>query len=101
MFRVSIKTKLSAVIAILVLGFALFNVAYYPRQVERRFRIQAELSARQVAEAASFALAPALEAGDQAEIGRILKGVKRIPAFRFSVVADPAGRVVAATPTAR
>ena len=37
MFRVSIKTKLSAVIAILVVGFALFNVAYYPRQVERRF----------------------------------------------------------------
>jgi signal transduction histidine kinase len=97
MFRVSIKTKLSAVIAILVLGFALFNVAYYPRQVERRFRAQAELSARQVAEAASFALAPALEAGDQAEISRILKGVKHIPAFRFSVVAGPGGRVVDAT----
>ena len=41
MFRLSIKTKLSAVIAILVVGFALFNVAYYPRQVERRFRAQA------------------------------------------------------------
>ena len=100
MFRVSIKTKLSAVIAILVLGFALFNVAYYPRQVERRFRAQAELSARQVAEAASFALAPALEAGDKPEIDRILRGVKHIPAFRFSVVADPSGRVVEATPAA-
>jgi signal transduction histidine kinase len=100
MFRVSIKTKLSAVIAILVLGFALFNVAYYPRQVERRFQAQAELSARQVAEAASFALAPALEGNRQAEINRILKGVKRIPAFRFSVVADPAGQVVDATPSA-
>jgi signal transduction histidine kinase len=100
MFRVSIKTKLSAVIAILVIGFALFNVAYYPRQVERRFRAQAELSARQVAEAASFALAPALGNGDQVEIQRILKGVKRIPAFRFSVVAEPGGRVVDATPSA-
>jgi signal transduction histidine kinase len=97
MVRVSIKTKLSAVIAILVLGFALFNVAYYPRQVERRFRAQAELSARQVADAASFALAPALESNNQEEISRILRGVKRIPAFRFSVVADPAGRVVDAT----
>jgi signal transduction histidine kinase len=100
MFRLSIKTKLSAVIAILVIGFALFNVAYYPRQVERRFRAQAELSARQVAEAASFALAPALEGGDQAEIQRILRGVKRIPAFRFSVVAAPGGRVVDTTPSA-
>ncbi|MDR3670668.1 MAG: ATP-binding protein [Holophaga sp.] len=100
MFRISIKTKLSAVIAILVLGFALFNVAYYPRQVERRFRAQAELSARQVAEAASFALAPALENGNQAEISRILRGVKRIPAFRFSVVAGPGGRVVDATASA-
>jgi signal transduction histidine kinase len=100
MFRLSIKTKLSAVIAILVIGFALFNVAYYPRQVERRFRAQAELSARQVAEAASFALAPALEGGHQAEIQRILRGVKRIPAFRFSVVAAPGGQVVDATPSA-
>ena len=55
MFRFSIKTKLSAVIAILVLGFALLNVAFYPRQMERRFRAQAEWSARQVAEAASVA----------------------------------------------
>jgi signal transduction histidine kinase len=100
MFRVSIKTKLSAVIAVLVIGFALFNVAYYPRQVERRFRAQAEMSARQVAEAASFALAPPLETGQQAEIQRILKGVKRIPAFRFSVVSAPGGRVVDATPSA-
>jgi len=100
MFRVSIKTKLSAVIAILVLGFALFNVAYYPRQVERRFRAQAALSARQVAEAASYALAPALEGDRPGEIIRILKGVKHIPAFRFSVVLDPAGRVLDASPAA-
>ena len=30
MLRISIKTKLIAVIAVLVLGFALFDVAYYP-----------------------------------------------------------------------
>jgi len=100
MFRFSIKTKLSAVIAFLVLGFALFNVAYYPRQEERRFREQAELSARQVAEAASFALAPVMDGYHPAEIDRILRGVKRIPTFRFSVVADPQGRVVDATASA-
>ena len=100
MFRLSIKTKLSAVIAILVLGFALFNVAYYPRQVEHRFRAQSELSARQVAEAASYALAPVLDGDHHEEISRILKGVKHIPAFRFSVVLDPAGRVLDASPGA-
>jgi signal transduction histidine kinase len=100
MFRISIKTKLSAVIAVLVAGFALFNMAYFPRQLERRFQAQAEVNARQVAEAASFALAPALERGQGLEISRILKGVMRNPAFRFSVVADPDGRVVDASPAA-
>jgi signal transduction histidine kinase len=100
MYRISIKTKLSAVIAILVLGFALFNVVFYPRQVERRFQRAAEQSARQVAEAASFALAPPLESGDRREISRILMGVKRNPAFRFSVVAGPGGQVVDASPAA-
>jgi signal transduction histidine kinase len=100
MFRFSIKTKLSAVIAILVLGFALFNVAYYPRQVERRFRQQAELSALQVAEAASYALVPVMDGYHPEQIDRILRGVRHIPTFRFSVVADREGRVVAATPNA-
>jgi len=100
MLRISIKTKLIAVIAVLVAGFALFNVAYVPRQMESRLRAQADLNVRQVAEAASFALAPALEGGRPEEIERILKGVKRNPAFRFSVVADAAGRVVDATAAA-
>ena len=100
MFRVSIKVKLSAVIAILVLGFALFNVAYYPRQVERRFRAQTELNALQVAEAASYALAPAIEGNHLAEINRILRGVTHISAYRFSVVLDSQGRIVESSPGA-
>jgi signal transduction histidine kinase len=98
--RISIKAKLIAVIAVLVTGFALFSVVYYPRQVERRFRAQAELNARQLAEAASYALAPALEGDRRAEAGRILEGIQRNPDFRFSLVADATGRVVAATPGA-
>ena len=98
MFRFSIKTKLSAVIAFLVLGFALFNVLYYPRQEERRFREQAELSARQVAEAASYALAPAMDGEHPEEIARVLRGIQRIPTFRFSMVVDPRGRILDASP---
>ena len=99
MFRLSIKTKLSAVISILVLSFALFNVAYYPRRVERQFKAQSEMSARQVAETASYALVPALSHGSHDEIARILEGVKNIPAFAFSAVYDDQGRAVDATPS--
>ena len=100
MLRLSIKTKLSALISILVLGFALFNVAYYPRRVERQLRTQAEQSARQVAEIASCALGAAPVRDHPAELARILEGVKRIHAFAFSVVYDGQGRVVDATPSA-
>jgi signal transduction histidine kinase len=98
MFQLSIKTKLSAVIAFLVLGFALFNVALYPRQMERRFRAQAEWSARQVAEAASFALGPAMESQQSGAVDQALTWVNRLPNFRFSLVADGDGRVIHATP---
>jgi signal transduction histidine kinase len=99
MLRLSIKTKLSAVISILVLGFALFNAAYYPRRVERQFQAQSERSARQVAETASYALAPALGKRNHEEIARILEGVKNIPAFSFSVVFDENGHPVDSTPS--
>jgi signal transduction histidine kinase len=98
MLRLSIKTKLSAVISILVLGFALFNLVYYPHQVERQFQAQSERSARQVAETASYALGPALANRSPEEIARVLEGVKNIPAFAFSVVYDEKGRPLDATP---
>ena len=99
MLRLSIKTKLSAVISILVLGFALFNAAYYPKRLEGQFRAQAEMNARQVAETASFALANALEAKNREEITRVLEGVKNIPAFAFSVVFDENGKALDSTPS--
>jgi signal transduction histidine kinase len=76
------------------------NVVYYPRRMERRFQALAEQNARQVAEAVSYALAPALEDDQRIEIGRILLGVQNNPEFLFSVVADSWGRVVAASPRA-
>jgi len=83
-----------------VLGFALFNVAYYPRRVERQLRAQAEMSARQVAETASCALGAALAQDDPPELTRILEGVQKIPAFAFSVVYDDRGQAVDSTPSA-
>jgi signal transduction histidine kinase len=99
MYRFSIKTKLSAVISLLVLSFIAFNLLYYPRWVERQIRSQAELSARQVAETASYALGPALSAGNTRDIAKVLQGVQNIPAFRFSAVYGAQGEALDSTPT--
>lgn len=99
MYRLSIKTKLSAVISILVLSFIAFNLLYYPRWVERQIRSQAELSARQVAETASYALGPAVSMGNTRDIAKVLQGVQNIPAFRFSAVYGAQGEALDSTPT--
>ncbi|MDP1830600.1 MAG: ATP-binding protein [Geothrix sp.] len=99
MYRLSIKTKLSAIISILVLSFIAFNLLYYPRWVEQQIRSQAELSARQVAETASYALGPAVSIGNTRDIAKVLQGVQNIPAFRFSAVFGPQGEALDSTPT--
>ena len=99
MYRISIKTKLSAVISTLVLSFIAFNLLYYPRWVERQIRSQAELSARQVAETASYALGPAVSTGNTRDIAKVLQGVQNIPAFRFSAVYAAGGKALDSTPT--
>ncbi|WP_291271384.1 ATP-binding protein [Geothrix sp.] len=99
MYRLSIKTKLSAVISTLVLSFIAFNLLYYPRWVERQIRTQAELSARQVAETASYALSPAVSTGNTRDIARVLQGVQNIPSFRFSAVYGAGGEALDSTPT--
>ncbi len=100
MFRLSIKTKLSAVISTLVLSFIAFNLLYYPQWVDRQIRSQAELSARQVAETASYALGPVIHAGSSRDIAMVLKGVQNLPDFRFSAVYGTRGEVLDSTPTA-
>jgi signal transduction histidine kinase/HAMP domain-containing protein len=99
MYRLSIKTKLSAVISILVLSFIAFNLLYYPRWVEQQIRSQAELSARQVAETASYALGPAVSTGNTRDIAKVLQGVQNIPAFRFSAVYGAHREALDSTPT--
>jgi len=99
MYRISIKTKLSAVISILVLSFISFNLLYYPQWVGRQIRSQAELSARQVAETASWALGPAVSSGSTRDIAKVLQGVQNIPTFRFSAVYGAHGESLDSTPT--
>ncbi len=98
--RLSIKTKLSAVISILVLAFGLFNLVFFPLTVKRQFQAQARSSMHQVAETASYALATAMGERDRREVARILEGVKNIPSFSFSVVFDEKGKVVDESPAA-
>jgi signal transduction histidine kinase/HAMP domain-containing protein len=98
MYRISIKTKLSAVIGMLVLSFITFNLLYYPRWVDHQILVQAELSARQVAETASYALSPAVSAASPRDVTRVLQGIQNLPAFRFSAVFDASGKLLDGTP---
>ncbi len=96
--RLSIKTKLSVVISILVLGPLLFTVGYFPRRVGQQIRGQAEMNARRVAEATGYALAPAITARNKEHISRALEGVKNLPSFSFCIVFDDQGHRLDATP---
>ena len=96
--RLSIKTKLSLVISVLVLSFVLFNAGYYPMRVERQIRAQAETNARQVAEAVGYALVPALAAKDAEHIANVLGRLRNIPSYRFCAVFDEQGRRISASP---
>ncbi len=98
MYRMSIKTKLSAVIGMLVVAFIGFNLLYYPRWLDRQILSQAALSARQVAQTAATALGPVLESPDRRDIARVLQGVQNLPAFRFSAVFDARGRLLDSSP---
>jgi signal transduction histidine kinase len=99
MFRLSIKTKLSAIISLLVLSFIAFSVGYYPRRMEEQLRKQAVDSARQIAETAGNALAPALREGSREDLANVLNAVKNMPAFSFCAVYDDAGLAVDSTPS--
>jgi signal transduction histidine kinase len=97
--RLSIKTKLSIAISILVLSFVVFNVGYYPKRVERQIRVQSEMNARQVAEAVGYALAPALAAKDAENIARVIERLRNIPSYSFCAVFDEQGRRIGFSPS--
>ncbi|HET8714794.1 MAG TPA: hypothetical protein VFM16_03145, partial [Holophagaceae bacterium] len=99
MVRISIKTKLTGLISLLVLSFLAFNVFYYPRQVRRTIQAQALHSAQQVAETASYALSHAVTARDAREVTKVLQGVQNIPNFGFSVVFDADGHALDSSPS--
>ncbi len=99
MFRLSIKTKLSAIISLLVLSFIAFSVGYYPRRMEDQLRKQAEDSAKQVTETAGNALAPALRRGSREDLANVLNAIKNMRAFSFCAVYDDQGVAVDSTPS--
>ncbi len=58
--RLSIKTKLSGVMSILVLSFIALFVIYYPKRVEKQLNGRWVIETRQVPENASHAIHPGL-----------------------------------------
>ncbi len=96
--RLSIKTKLSAIISLLVLSFIVYNLGYHPRRLERQIQTQAETHARQAAEAMGHALVPVLASGDPQGLVDLLEGLPNIPTYRFCAVFDERGSRLAASP---
>ena len=98
--RLSIKTKLSAVISILVLAFAVFNLVLLPATVRRQVQAHSPSTLAQTAQALAAALAPAAAARDGRAAAGILAGARQLPAFRGSAVYDAQGRLLEASPGA-
>ncbi len=97
--RLSIKTKLSGMITVLVLSFIAFIVVYNPRRVQNLVQGRSEIHARQMAETVANAIARPMGAADMDDIAFQLRGVKNIPSFRFSAVFDDTGKLLESTPT--
>jgi signal transduction histidine kinase len=100
MQRFSIKTKLSAVISLLVLSFIVLSVGFFPRRMEAQIRKQAELSARQVTETNARAIEPLLWNGARDTLTKLLEGIKSTPSFSFCVLYDDQGATVDASSSA-
>ena len=98
MLRLSIKTKLGALVSLLVLGFLAFHAVYYPKRIEWQVRRQAELNALQVAESVSYALAPALADQNAERVSKVLDRLRNLPAYSFCVVFDAQGTRIGASP---
>jgi len=95
--RLSIKTKLSAIIGILALGFALFSAAYLPRRMERQILTQFEMNARQFMAIASYVSAPELEANPRQGAAKVMNAMQQHPGIRFCAIFDAEGRQLQAT----
>ncbi len=100
MQRLSIKLKLSAVISMLVLSFLVLSVGFFPRRMEHQIREQAKQAALQVTETNARALEPLLWSGSNAQLSRLLEGIKLAPNFSFCVLLDEHGRTVDASSSA-
>ena len=100
MQRLSIKTKLSAVISLLVLGFIILSLLFFPRRMEEQVREQARGNSRQVTETYARAIEPLLWTGSRDQLTKLLESVKNAPNFSFCVVYDDLGATVDASSSA-
>lgn len=98
--RITIKTKFLTIVILLVACFVIFNGVIYPCWVQDKIEQQAMISARQAAETASLAIASPLQGKRVEETTRIMEGLNNIPAFKFSAIFDPEGRLIDSTPSA-
>ncbi|MDR2561607.1 MAG: HAMP domain-containing protein [Holophagales bacterium] len=97
MASISIKTKLTSAIGMIVLSFAALNVIYMPSRFEKQLTSMATESLKQTAEIASYAIAATMEKNSQTDKNKVWQGIMGIPWFAFAAVYDGTGKRIDAT----
>ncbi|BDU76631.1 sensor histidine kinase [Mesoterricola sediminis] len=98
--RLTIRTKLSLHISLLVLAFGLFNLVFFPLTTRRQLLAQAETGLRDTSRTAAAGLAPVLDRRDLAGMRRVLEGLPPSGDFQFHVLFDAQGKVLLRSPGA-
>ncbi len=94
--RASLKAKLVALVALLLLGISWFISIYFPRRMLHLIVRSTEADARNLATMAAFNVAPALFFGDRASALEALRGSEEAENVAYLVVLDVEGRIFAA-----
>jgi signal transduction histidine kinase len=97
MASISIKTKLTSAIGLIVLIFTALNVIYMPSRFEKQVTSMATESLKQTAEIASYAIAATMERNSQTDKNKVWQGIRGIPSFAFAAVYDGTGKRIEAT----
>ncbi|HTE49508.1 MAG TPA: ATP-binding protein [Kofleriaceae bacterium] len=96
MSQVSLRVRMVAVFSLLITGFAVFMIEFFPARMAEQARAQAEFAARTMTQVMASAIAPALEFDDSANATRLLTHLASSPDVKFAVVLGDASERFAA-----
>lgn len=94
-FNLNIRTKLFAVISILIAGISLFVYLYFPRQYETQATKAIAAKANSITQMTAFSLSAALVFTDIPEIEEVFKNTKQNKDLVYIILLDTSGKEIA------